>query len=137
MAPHIASSLSLVLLLQAGCGDSPVPEPLRQTGYLTLSWTIRSSRDPANCFANGAAGFELVMKDELDLEVARIAVPCYHLMASLQLYEGTYTASARLVDLDDKAQSSVLVLNDLAVQPHAEVTILIDFPVTALLGAGS
>ncbi|WP_148314326.1 hypothetical protein [Sorangium cellulosum] len=109
------------------------PPPLRDTGTLTIAYTIEGTTDPFLCSYYGATDAELIVYTRGGDLVAEEYAPCDWFEVSATLLPGRYMADVTLVDAANGARSITKPLDALDVFSDAELVVDVGFPAGSML----
>lgn len=119
---RLAAALG-VAILAASCGG--VAE---RTGFLTVSWRIHGTADPAFCADYGIEAMELAIYDSYENFVGEVEAPCEDFAATVELSPDLYHLDATLVGFSDEAKSDTALLENLDVFADSELVVDVDYP---------
>lgn len=126
----LAAASLLITLPFVSCGafDNDDDRDDRDTGYLTVTWSLAGATDPAACATGGATGCEVTFFDDDGFFLGELEVPCSRFSASIELLEGDYALAVRLVNNDDDSVGETVKLQHVEVKPDSEVMASLQFP---------
>ena len=113
-----------VAVLAAACGGNAVERP----GFLTVSWRIHGTVDPAFCADYGAEAMELAIYDRYENFVGEVEAPCEDFATTVELPPDLYHVDATLIGFADEAVSDTALLLDLDVFSDSELVVDVDYP---------
>jgi hypothetical protein len=113
-----------VALLAAACGGQAV----ERTGFLTVTWRIDGTRDPALCADYGVEAMELAVYDRYENFVGEVEAPCQDFATTVELPPDLYHVDATLIGFADEAKSDTALLEDLDVFEDSELVVDVDYP---------
>ncbi|MDI1445195.1 hypothetical protein [Polyangium sp. 6x1] len=92
---HAAACAASVLLF--GCAGEETGTAERDTGHLSVNWTISNQRAANYCVAYSATGALIDIRNDKEEFVAQIRVPCNQFESSIELPVDNYHATIVLV----------------------------------------
>ncbi|TKC88633.1 hypothetical protein [Polyangium fumosum] len=92
---HAAVCAASVLFF--GCAGEEAGSAARDTGHLTVNWTISNQRAANYCVAYEATGALIDIRNDKEEFVAQIRVPCSQFKSSIELPVDNYHATIVLV----------------------------------------
>jgi hypothetical protein len=128
------AALALLAVVPAACTATVQPTPVgvvvptESTGTLVVDWTIRSTKDPADCSLSGAASIQIHIVTIDLVDAGTYAQSCGAFATSITLAPGQYQASALLVDVAGQARTTSVPIQPFTIVGADVLNIPIDFP---------
>lgn len=119
-------SLASVAALTAACIIEPVPAT--NWGTLEVEWTIHGNIDPNLCYLSSATTLAVDVYDSNGGLAGYYDAPCTAFATSIDLYWGTYSANARLLDAAGRTRSTTVGIAPFRIRGGSTLVIPIDFP---------
>lgn len=122
-------SLVCVTALTASCVIAPVPAT--SWGTLEVDWTIHGYVDANLCRLTGATTLAVDVYDSSGSFNGSYEAPCSAFATSIDLYRGTYSANATLLDADGNTRSTTVTMAPFRIRGGTTFVIPIDFPASS------
>jgi hypothetical protein len=118
-------------LTTSGCFIESDPEPVvvtRGNGFLTVTWTVAGTDDPAACAFEGADTIDLFVERSSGGMAAHVSDVCEAFVTSVELRPGSYFADALLMDTGGHPITTAVDLGYFDIYGGDELVIDADFP---------
>lgn len=128
----LARSVIVVAALAAtGCIVEQAPVPMSSLGTVELQWTINGRVDANLCSQSSAATLAVDVFDSRGYAVGSYDASCGAFATSIDLYDGSYSADARLLDAGGRARSTTVSVAPFWVRAGSTLVVPIDFPASS------
>lgn len=118
-----------VALAASGCIVEPAPGPSRSSlGTVQIEWTINGRVDPNLCSQSSAPTLVVDVVDSRGYAVGSYDAACTYFATSIDLYSGTYSARATLLDARGGARTTTVSIAPFRVLGDTTLVVPIDFP---------
>lgn len=97
-------------------------------GTLQVDWSIGGVLDPNLCYQSGAATMAIEVYDARDELVASVTPRCEAMVASFDLYPGSYYANATLLDAVGRERTTSVSTSSIFIYEAERTSVPIDFP---------
>jgi hypothetical protein len=94
-------------------------------GTLQLDWSVNGGRSPSVCRSYQSDSIEIALRGDVREYIAR---DCNVFATSLDLFEGGYFGSARLLDINGFPTTTSVDLGSVASYPRETTVVSLDFP---------
>jgi hypothetical protein len=114
-----------------GCFVESEPDPVvvtRGHGFLTVTWTLEGTDDPAACGFHGADTLDLFVERSSGGMAAHVSDFCEAFVTSVELAPGSYFADAILMDPGGHPITTAVDLGYFDIYGGDELVIDADFP---------
>jgi len=124
----VRSVLVVAALATSGCIVEQAPAPSSSLGTVEIQWTINGRVDSNLCSQSSAATLAVDLYDSRGYAVGSYDASCGAFATSVGLYDGSYSADARLLDASGRARSTTVSIAPFWVRAGSTLVVPIDFP---------